>query len=67
VTNVEPMGREILFIVDTTLGTLRVLETGASTRYRVDDRVTLGFQSEQSLVFAGKGGRLLAGTHVALP
>ena len=41
ITQIEPMGREILYVVDTSIGTVRVLEAGSIAERRVGEQVHL--------------------------
>jgi hypothetical protein len=45
------MGREILYVVETDLGHVRVLEHGASAAHAAGDPVKIGFSPDDSLVF----------------
>jgi inositol-phosphate transport system ATP-binding protein len=51
VAQLEPMGREILYVVDTDAGYLRVLEHGSVAAHAVGEPVRIGFSPEDSLVF----------------
>ena len=46
IEQIEPMGRETLYVADSPLGTLRVLESGAGTRHAPGDNVA---RSDSSL------------------
>jgi inositol-phosphate transport system ATP-binding protein len=67
VTQIEPMGREVLYVVDTGLGTVRVLEQGSSAAYASGEEVKVSFAPENSLVFETTGQKLVAGAHVRAP
>ena len=51
IAQTEPMGREILYVVETDLGHVRVLEHGASAAHVAGDPVKIGFSPNDSLVF----------------
>ena len=50
VAQLEPMGREILYVVDTDAGYLRVLEHGSIAAHAVGEPVMIGFSPDDSLV-----------------
>jgi inositol-phosphate transport system ATP-binding protein len=58
---IEPMGRETLYIVESELGQLRVLEAGAEVRHELDAPVRVGFDAADTLLFDAGSGRLLEG------
>ena len=59
ITQIEPMGREILYVVDSSIGTVRVLEAGSIAAHRIGEQVKLVFSEENSLVFRhGTGVRM---------
>jgi inositol-phosphate transport system ATP-binding protein len=64
VAQLEPMGREILYVVDTDAGCLRVLEHGSIAAHSVDEPVRIGFSPADSLVFDAASQRLLAAARV---
>jgi inositol-phosphate transport system ATP-binding protein len=64
ILQIEPMGREILYVVDTGLGHVRVLEQGSSPTRPAGEAVHVGFTPADTLVFAADTGRLIAGAHV---
>ena len=45
------MGREILYVVDTDVGHVRVLEHGSSAAHAAGEAVNVGFSPDDSLVF----------------
>jgi inositol-phosphate transport system ATP-binding protein len=65
IEDVEPMGREILYFIDTPLGPLRMLQTGAPTRRGIGESVAVTFEPADTLVF-GSEGRLLPQVRAAL-
>jgi len=64
VIQLEPMGREILYVVDSGLGRVHVLEQGSHAAHGIGEAVHIGFSAEDSLVFGGEGGRLIEGARV---
>ena len=66
IAEVEPMGRETLYLVESDLGTLRVLEAGSSARHGFGDRVTVAFDADATLIFDRASERLLPG-HARMP
>jgi len=56
ITQIEPMGREILYVVNTSIGTLRVLEAGSIADHRVEEQVHLSFSQDNTLVFKRESG-----------
>jgi inositol-phosphate transport system ATP-binding protein len=67
VAQLEPMGREILYVVDTDAGYLRVLEHGSVAAHAVGELVRIGFSPDDSLVFDPASQRLLAAARVGPP
>ena len=67
IDQVEPMGRETLYLVETAMGGVRVLEGGAGVRFAVGDEVRIGFRPEDSLLFDRESGALIPGARAALP
>jgi hypothetical protein len=61
------MGREILYVVDTDAGYLRVLEHGSVVAHAVGEPVRIGFSPDDSLVFDAASQRLLAAVRVGPP
>src|SRR5262249_61269250 len=51
VAQLEPMGREILYVVDTDAGYLRVLEHGSGAAHAVGEPVKIGFLPGELVVF----------------
>jgi inositol-phosphate transport system ATP-binding protein len=67
VAQLEPMGREILYVVDTGVGHIRVLEHGSSAAHSAGESVHIGFSADHSLVFDAASERLLEGVRVRPP
>src|SRR5215472_16038394 len=67
VAQLEPMGREILYVVDTDAGCLRVLEHGSVASHAVGEPVRIGFSPDDSLVFDAASERLVAAARVGPP
>ncbi len=67
IDQVEPMGRETLYLVETAMGGVRVLEGGAGVRFAVGDEVRIGFRPEDSLLFDRESGALIPGARAAPP
>ena len=67
IAQIEPMGREILYVVETGIGTIRVLEQGSSAAHATGEEVKIGFSPENSLVFETADQKLIAGAHVRAP
>jgi inositol-phosphate transport system ATP-binding protein len=67
IAQTEPMGREILYVVETDIGYLRVLEHASVAVHRVDEPVIIGFSPEDTLVFATPSERLIAAARVSPP
>ena len=67
IAQIEPMGREILYVVETEIGHVRVLEHGSAPAHAAGEPVKIGFSPEDSLVFDVASERLLAGTRARPP
>jgi inositol-phosphate transport system ATP-binding protein len=67
IAQLEPMGREILYVVDTDAGYLRVLEHGSVAAHAVGEPVWIGFSPEDSLVFDAASQRLVPAARVGPP
>jgi inositol-phosphate transport system ATP-binding protein len=53
------MGREVLFVVETEIGQVRVLEPGSIAAHRSGDQVNVSFAEGDTLVFdRAKGERI---------
>ena len=59
VRQLEPMGRETLYLIDTPLGTLHALEPGTAHRHAMDDMVSLDLATERLLVFDRRTERMV--------
>jgi inositol-phosphate transport system ATP-binding protein len=66
IREVEPMGRETLYLVESDLGALRVLEPGTSARHHFGDTVAVAFDADATLIFDQASERLVEG-HVRMP
>jgi inositol-phosphate transport system ATP-binding protein len=67
IAQLEPMGREILYVVDTVAGYLRVLEHGSIAAHAVGEPVRIGFSPDDSLVFDTACQTLVAAARVGPP
>ncbi len=69
IEDVEPMGRETLFLVETGLGSLRALNGGGETdrRHAVGDQVHVRFRDDDTLLFDAQTERLLPDVRVSVP
>ena len=67
IEQIEPMGRETLYVADSPLGTLRVLESGAGTRRAPGDTSRVGFLAEHVLLFERGRETLIPGARAAVP
>jgi inositol-phosphate transport system ATP-binding protein len=67
ISQIEPMGREILYVVETNAGIVRVLEQGSSAAHSIDELVKIAFAPEDSLVFETAHQGLIAGAHARPP
>jgi len=56
---IEPLGREHLYCVETSLGLITALESGTTPRYRLDDAVRLVFHPEKALFFDARTEALI--------
>jgi inositol-phosphate transport system ATP-binding protein len=64
ITGIEPMGRETLYLVESDLGALRVLEGGSQVRRQIGEPVALAFDGTSAILFDQASERLLAGAHL---
>jgi inositol-phosphate transport system ATP-binding protein len=67
IAQTEPMGREILYVVDTDFGHARILEHGSLPTRAAGDAVHIGFSPNASLVFDTVSERLIAGMRINPP
>lgn len=67
VDQIEPMGRETLYLVDTVLGRVRVLESASARRHAIGEEVRLAFDPDDTLVFDARTEALIPGAHVRPP
>jgi inositol-phosphate transport system ATP-binding protein len=67
ISQIEPMGREILYVVATRLGELRVLEHGSTAAHAAGETVAIGFDPQDSLVLDRASERLIDGARVSPP
>jgi inositol-phosphate transport system ATP-binding protein len=67
IAHTEPMGREILYVVETDVGHVRVLEHGSSAAHAAGESVRIGFSAGDSLVFDAATESLMAGARVHPP
>ena len=66
IEQIEPMGRETLYVADSPLGTLRVLESGTGTRHAPGDTLRVGFNPEHVLLFERGHETLIPGARAAV-
>lgn len=67
IDQVEPMGRETLYLVETAMGPIRALEGGAGVRFAGGDSVRIGFRPEDTLLFDRETEALVPGARVCAP
>jgi inositol-phosphate transport system ATP-binding protein len=60
ISQIEPMGREILYVVETGIGQVRVLEPGSIAAHKSGDQVNVGFAEDSTLVFSQANGERIA-------
>jgi inositol-phosphate transport system ATP-binding protein len=58
VVEVEPMGRETLYLLESELGQIRALDPGSDQRFETDDRVAFDTVEDGFLLFDKASGRL---------
>ncbi len=66
IAGIEPMGRETLYLVDSELGQLRVLEAGSAVRHRDGEPIAVAFDDGDTLIFDQASERLVPDAHLAL-
>jgi inositol-phosphate transport system ATP-binding protein len=62
---IEPMGREILYVVETGIGYVRLLEQGSEIAHAVGEPVHVEFASANSLLFDTASGKLIGGAEAS--
>ena len=67
IEELEPMGREILYVVETELGRLGVLGGAEASRGAVGEAVRLDFKASDSLLFESRSGARIEGAHLEPP
>jgi inositol-phosphate transport system ATP-binding protein len=67
IAQTEPMGREVLYVIETGAGHVRVLQHGSSAAHAAGGRVNIGFSPEDSLVFDTATENLMTGARVQPP
>ena len=67
VTHVEPMGREILYMIESPFGKIQVLELGNIPSYSSGDEVKIEFDAQDTLVYGGETGDLIADARINFP
>ncbi|MDH3663786.1 MAG: ABC transporter ATP-binding protein [Alphaproteobacteria bacterium] len=67
IDEIEPMGRETLYLVDCALGQLRVLEAGSTVGHDIGEAVHISFDRENSLLFDQSSEQRIEGAHAKLP
>jgi inositol-phosphate transport system ATP-binding protein len=67
ISEIEPMGRETLYFVDSALGPLRLLEAGAEIHHAVGEAVTLQFQEVDTILFDRSTEQRIDSAHASLP
>ncbi|MHA1566432.1 MAG: ABC transporter ATP-binding protein, partial [Alphaproteobacteria bacterium] len=65
VSQIEPMGRETLYVIDTDLGSIRVLEAGSTATHAIDGQVSITFDPDDTLVFDRDTSALMPEAHFA--
>lgn len=67
IEEIEPMGRETLYSVDSALGAVRVLEAGADVHHAIGEPVHLDFDTMDTILFDRETERRIDDAHAALP
>ena len=65
IVQLEPMGREILYVCDTPMGLVRVLEAGAMAAHKIGGQTHVDFDAANSLVFDTASEELLPNASVS--
>jgi len=66
IADIEPMGRETLYLLESELGPLRLLEPGSIARRGIGEAVAVAFDGPDTLLFDRASERLIPDTHLAL-
>ena len=66
IEQIEPMGRETLYVLETPLGALHLLES-AGVRFGIGEALHVSWQTEDTLVFDNASGNRLADVHLIGP
>ena len=66
ISQIEPMGRETLYVVNTDIGSIRVLEPGSTAAHRIDAQVNMAFDPGDTLVFDRDTTALVPDAHFAV-
>ncbi|MFQ6018464.1 MAG: ABC transporter ATP-binding protein, partial [Kiloniellaceae bacterium] len=67
VDQIEPMGRETLYLVSCPLGGVTVLEAGSAVQRRIGETVRLAFDARDTLVYDRQTDALLEGARAHAP
>jgi inositol-phosphate transport system ATP-binding protein len=66
IDEIEPMGRETLYLVDSAMGPLHLLEPDSVRRREIAAEVRISFAEGDSLLFDGQSEKLLPDAHAAV-
>ncbi|MCG8511894.1 MAG: TOBE domain-containing protein, partial [Rhodospirillales bacterium] len=66
IDQIEPMGRETLYIVDSPMGVLSVLDPSVGIHHGIGEHVNIGIEDGAPLMFDPGGGELMADARIAL-
>ncbi|MCY4451713.1 MAG: ABC transporter ATP-binding protein [Immundisolibacterales bacterium] len=66
IDQIEPMGRETLYVADSPLGNIRVLESGAGARHAPGENLRIGFHPEHVLLFERGRETLITGARASV-
>jgi inositol-phosphate transport system ATP-binding protein len=64
ISQIEPMGREVLYVVETAIGDVRVLEQGSNAAHAIGTATWIGFAPADALVFDAASGKLVPGARI---
>ena len=67
IIQVEPMGREILYMLECPFGSVQILELGNVASHGTGDEVKITFAPEHTLIYDTKAGDLIANAQVKMP